>query len=67
LNLIVEKKGLGPPTFKGFMVDGVQANKKVVCIVYGTGDHMVKWLIKSELVFIGNNLKTSKKCNTQGS
>jgi hypothetical protein len=26
LNVIIEKKGLGMPIVKGFMVDGVQAN-----------------------------------------
>jgi hypothetical protein len=28
------------------MVDGVQANKNVVHIIYGTGDHMVKMVNK---------------------
>jgi len=46
LNLVVEKKGLGPPVFKGFMANGVQANWNVVHIVYGTRDHMVKMVDK---------------------
>jgi hypothetical protein len=36
LNVVLEKKGLGMPVFKGFMVDGVQVNWNVVCIVSGT-------------------------------
>jgi hypothetical protein len=30
LNVIIEKKGLGMPIFKGFMADGVQVNWNVV-------------------------------------
>jgi hypothetical protein len=26
LNVVIKRKGLGTPTFKGFMVDGAQAN-----------------------------------------
>ncbi len=42
LNIIVEKKGLCTPNFKGFMVDSAQANWNVVHIIYGIGDPMVK-------------------------
>jgi hypothetical protein len=37
LNVVLKKKGLGIPVFKGFLVDGVQVNSNVVCIVFGTG------------------------------
>ncbi len=51
LNIIVEKKGLGMPIFKGFMVDGAQANWNDVCIVYGTRDPMVKMVDKKWTYF----------------
>ncbi len=46
INTIVEKKGLGTPIFKGFMVDNVHENWNVVHIVYGIRDLMVKMVDK---------------------
>ncbi len=51
LNAFVEMKGLGMPVFKGFMVDGAQANQNVVCLVYGTRDPMVKMVDKEWTYF----------------
>ncbi len=36
LNIVVEKKKMGTLMFKGFMVDGAQANWNDVRIIYGT-------------------------------
>jgi len=46
LNVVVDRKGLGTPTFKGFMVYGAQANWNVVRIVYGIGDPTAKMVDK---------------------
>jgi len=46
LNAVVDRKGLGTPTFKGFMVYGAQANWNVVRIVYGIGDPTAKMVDK---------------------
>ncbi len=50
LNAIVEKKRLGMPIFKGFMVDGAQANGNDVHIVYGI-DNMIKMVDKKRTCF----------------
>jgi hypothetical protein len=52
LNAIVNKKGLGMPIFKGFMVDIVQANWNVVRIVYGIGDPMIMMVDKKHTCFV---------------
>jgi len=46
LNIVVEKKGLGVPIFKGFMVDGAQANENDVHVVYGIGNLIIKMVDK---------------------
>jgi hypothetical protein len=46
LNAIVQNKGLGMPVFKGFMINGAQANWNAVQIVYGIGDPTVKMVDK---------------------
>jgi len=51
LNAIIEKKGLGMPIFKGFMVDNAQANWNDVHIVYGTRDHVIKMVNKEQTYF----------------
>jgi hypothetical protein len=51
LNIVVKKKGLGMPIFKGFMVDCAQENWNDVCNVYGTGDPMVKMVDKKRTCF----------------
>jgi hypothetical protein len=51
LNAIVEKKKLGTLIFKGFMVNGVQANQNVVQIIYGTRNPMVKMVDKEQTCF----------------
>jgi hypothetical protein len=48
LNAIVERKGLGTHVFKGFMVDGAQANWNVVCIIYGIEDPRLKMVDKKQ-------------------
>jgi hypothetical protein len=51
LNAVVERKGLGTPTFKGLMGDGAQENWNVVRIIYGTRDPMVKMVDKEHMCF----------------
>jgi hypothetical protein len=46
LNVVVERKGLGMPIFKGFMANGVQANWNDAHIVHGTRDPMMKMVDK---------------------
>jgi hypothetical protein len=46
LKVIIERKELGTPTFKGFMIDGAQANWNDVHIVYGTGNPTMKMVNK---------------------
>lgn len=51
LNTIVEKKRWGMPIFKGFMVDGAQANWNVVRIVFGIKNPIVKMVDKKRTWF----------------
>jgi hypothetical protein len=51
LNAIVEKKGMGTPMFKGFMVDSVQTKWNVVWIVYGTRNPTFKMVDKKRMCF----------------
>jgi hypothetical protein len=50
-NAIVMNKGVRNPNFKGFVVDITQANGNDVCIVYGTGDPIMKLIDKERTYF----------------
>jgi len=51
LNTLVRKKRLGMPIFKGFMVDGAQANLNGIHIVYGMGNPTMKMVDKGWTFF----------------
>jgi hypothetical protein len=51
LNTVVRKKRLGMPIFKGFMVDGAQANLNGIHIVYGMGNPTMKMVDKGWTFF----------------
>lgn len=41
LNYGMAQHGMYNVKFKGLMVDGTQANWKIVCVIYGTSDKLV--------------------------